>query len=218
MPLNVVVVVPAVPKTPECYANAHPKRMDDFPEEIKLLVDPDELKNQPQDDGWRHELDHDVESVFWLLLYWAMVAQPEGCPGEYIDSGSWAWMLKDSDHRAHLVSALSSGRPLQNLMHSVYEPMWPLISNLAALLVVDRHWIPESSARKRPDYMCEAFQRLILQFVDSKRSENFMTCRVADSLRQVEGVPQSQALSTTPSQFNESERQTQAKRRRLDSG
>jgi hypothetical protein len=192
--------------------------MDDFPEEIEVLVDPRKVKNQPQDDGWRHELDHDVESVFWLLLYWAMVAQPEGCLGKFIDSGSWTWMLKDSDHRAGLVSTLSSGPPPQNLLHSVYEPVWPLISNLAALLVVDSHWIPESSARKRPDYMCEAFQRLILQFIDSKRSENFMTCRVADSLRQVEGVPQSQALSTTPSQFKESEGQTQAKRRRLDSG
>jgi hypothetical protein len=192
--------------------------MDDFPEEIEVLVDPRKVKNQPQDDGWRHELDHDVESVFWLLLYWAMVAQPEGRIGEPIHSPSWTGMLGDSDDRAGLVSKLSSGPPPQNLLHSVYEPVWPLISNLAALLVVDSHWIPESSARKRPDYMCEAFQRLILQFIDSKRSENFMTCRVADSLRQVAGVPQSQALSTTPSQLKESERQTQPKRRRLDSG
>ncbi|KAN0139749.1 hypothetical protein V8E53_002411 [Lactarius tabidus] len=201
-----IYILPEVPKSPECYANAQSKQMDDFPEEIEVLVDPRKVKNQPQDDGWRHELDHDVESVFWLLLYWAMVAQPEGCLGEYIDSGSWTSMLKDSDHRAGLVSNLSSGPPPQNLLHSVYEPVWPLISNLAALLVVDSHWIPESSARKRPDYMCEAFQCLILQFINSKRSENFMTCRVADSLRQVEGVPQSQALSTTPSQLKESER------------
>ena len=219
VPLYDPKYVPAVPKSPECYANEYSDRMDDFPEEIeKLLIDPDKLKNQSQDDRWRHELDHDVESVFWLLLYWAMVMQPEGRPREYIDSGSWAWMLKDSHHRANLVSNLSSGPPPQNLLHSVYEPVWPLISNLAALLVVDRHWVPEPDVRKRPDYMCEAFQRLILRFIDSNRSENFMTCRVADSLRQVEGVPESQALSTTPSQFKESERQTQAKRRRLDSG
>jgi hypothetical protein len=147
-----------------------------------------------------------------------MVVQPEGCPGEYIASGSWSLMLDDSDNRAFLVSRLSSGPMPPNLIHSVYEPVWPLISNLAALLVVDSHWIPEPSARKRPDYMCEAFQRLIIQFIDSKRSENFMTCRVADSLRQVEGVPQSQALPTTPSQLKESERQTQSKRRRLDGG
>jgi hypothetical protein len=65
--------VPEVPKSPECYANAHPKRIEDFPEAIEVLVDPRKLKNQSQDDRWRHELDHDVESVFWLLLYWAMV-------------------------------------------------------------------------------------------------------------------------------------------------
>jgi hypothetical protein len=127
-------------------------------------------------------------------------------------------MLKDSDDRAGLVSKLSSGPPPQNLLHSVYKPVWPLISNLAALLVVDSHWIPKSSARKRPDYMCEAFQRLILQFIDSNRSEIFMTCRVADSLRQVEGVPQSQAMSTTPSQdIDMLEREdAEVKRRRFD--
>jgi hypothetical protein len=65
--------------------------------------------------------------------------------------------------------------------------------------------------------MCEAFQRLILQFLDSKRSEDFMTCRVDNSLRQVQWVAQSQALSTTPTQWMDgSERDFQAKRRRLD--
>ena len=217
MPLHYPYYVPAVPKSPGCYSNAHSDRIDEFPEEIEELVDPRKLKNQPQDDRWRRELDHDVESVFWLLLYWAMVAQPEGLPGEYIDSSSWSSMLGNSGDRIRLVSGLSSGPPPQNLVHSVYEPVWPLISSLAALLVVDKHWLPESGARKRPDYTCEAFQRLILQFIDSKRSENFMTCRVGDSLRQVQGVAQYQVLLTTPSrQMDGLERETQAKRRRLD--
>jgi hypothetical protein len=190
--------------------------MDDFPEEIEELVDPRKLKNQSQDDKWRHELDHDVESVFWLLLYWAMVAQPEGHTGGYIHSSSWSSLLGDSRDRGHFVFSLSSGDPPRNLTHSVYEPLWPLIRSLAAFLVVDRHWLSESS-RKRPDYICEAFQRLILQFLVSKRSEDFMTCRVGDSLRQVQWVAQSQALSTTPTQLVDGlERDTQAKRRRLD--
>jgi hypothetical protein len=210
---------PEVPENPECYANAHLKRIDDFPEEIEeLLIDPRKLKNQSQDDRWRHELDHDVESVFWLLLYWAMVMQPEGRPREYIDSFSWAGMLKDFENRDRLVAALSSGNTPKNLTHSDYGPLWPLIRSLAAILRVDRHWVPEPDVRKRPDYMCEAFQRLILRFIDSNRSENFMTCRVGDSLRQVQGVAQSQAMSTPPSQLTDgSERELQAKRRRLDS-
>ena len=95
VPLNLPHYVPEVPKSPACYANAHPKRIDDIQQEVKELVDPFNLKNQSQDDRWRHELDHNVESVFWLLLYWAMVAQPKGCPREYIDSSSWTAMLGD---------------------------------------------------------------------------------------------------------------------------
>ena len=87
MPPNTPYYVPKVPRSPECYANAHSKRNNDFAEENdEELVDPRKLKNQSQDDEWRHEIDHDVESVFWLL-YWAMVAQPaEGRPGGYIQA------------------------------------------------------------------------------------------------------------------------------------
>ena len=208
--------VPEVPKIPECYANAHPDRREEFPKESRELIDPFKLKDQSdQSDRWRHELDHDVESVFWLLLYWAMVAQPEKSPGGYIDLSSWSSMLGDFKARERLVSVLKSGDPPDNLTHSVYEPLWPLISSLAAVLVVDRHWLPESSVRKHPGYICEAFQRLILQFIVSKNREDFMTCRVGDSLRQVKQVALSQALSITPSQqMDELERET--KRRRVD--
>ncbi|KAH9993585.1 hypothetical protein BJV77DRAFT_961818 [Russula vinacea] len=104
-------------------------------EEVKELVDPFKLKNQSQDNGWKHELDHDVESVFWLLLYWAMVAQPEGRPGEYINSIYWTAMLGDFKDREHLVLWFSSGDRPNNLTHSVYAPLWPLITSLAATLV-----------------------------------------------------------------------------------
>ncbi len=219
MPLHPLysVFVPEVPESPECYANAHAERIDDFLEEIELVINPRKLKNRPQDDRWRHELDHDVESVFWLLLYWAMVAQPEEHPGGYLDSYTWTGLLGDFEARERLVLALSSGNPPKNLTHSGYEPLWPLIRDLAAVLVVDRHWLPESSVRKRPDYICEAFQRLILQFIVSKRCEDFMTRRIGDSLRQVQSVAQSQALSFTPSQqMDELDRENEAKRRRVD--
>jgi hypothetical protein len=202
----------AVPEIPECYANAHSERNEDFPEEFVNLRD---LENRSQDDEWRHELDHDVESVFWLLLYWAMVVQPAKTPRGYInshiDSSSWSSLLGDFKARQGLVSGLSSydmDMPT-NLIHSVYEPLWPLIKSLAAILVVDRHWLPKSSARKRPEYMCEAFQRLILRFIISERDKYFMTCRVGASLRREQSVAQSQALSTTPSQQRDmSERET----------
>jgi hypothetical protein len=216
VPLYTLIEVPKVPESPECYANAHPERIEDFPEAIEVLLDPRELKNQSQDDTWRHELDHDVESVFWLLLYWAVVMQPEGRPTVYIHPATWTALLGNFQDRERLVSRLSShDRPI-NLTHSVYEPLWPLIKSLAAILVVDRHWLPENDVRKRPEYICEAFQRLILEFIVSNRDEDFMTCRVGDSLRQLKSVAEFQALSTTPSQLRDgSERESEAKRRRL---
>ena len=192
--------VPKVPKSPECYANAHPKRIDDIQEEVKELVDPFKLKNQSQDNGWKHELDHDVESVFWLLLYWAMVAQPKGRPREYINSHYWMGLLGDIDVRERLVLVFSSGDWPTGLTHSVYAPLWPLITSLAATIVVDSHWLTKSNVRKRPEYICEAFQHLILGFIVSEHSKDFMTCCVDNSLRHVYRVVQSQALSTTQSQ------------------
>lgn len=218
MPLINPKYVPEVPKSPECYARNHPNRIKDVPEETERLIDPRKL-NQSQDDGWRHELDHDVESVFWLLLYWAMVAQPEGGKGDegYIPADDWASLLGNFKQRNHLVWRLSSGDMPDNLTHSDYKPLRPLISSLATILVVDRHWLPESDVRKRPGYMCEAFQRLILQFIVSNRNEKFMTCPLGDALRTVQEVAQSQALTTTPSELRDgSERENETKRRRLN--
>ena len=208
--------VPKVPKSPECYASAHSNRIKTFPEEDEEVVNPRTLKNQPQDDEWRHELDHDVESVFWLLLYWAMVSQPEGSQKEPISPQIWTDLLGDFEDRDRLVSGLSAGNPPKNLTHSVYKPLWPLISKLAAILVVDRHWLPKSS-RKHEEYICEAFQRLILQFIVSNRDEDFMTRPVGDSLRQVPEIAKSGALVTTPISLRDSlERGNEVKRRRLE--
>jgi hypothetical protein len=133
-----------------------------------------------------------------------------------IDASFWSLLLGDFMAREHLVSLLSTGRLPKNLVHSDYEPLRPLISSLAAILVIDSHWLPESNVRKRPEYTCEAFQRLILQFIDSKRSEKFMTYRVSDKLRKVIGAAESQALSTTPSQRRDGlERESEAKRLRM---
>ena len=195
--------VPEVPTSPQCYAEAHPKRIKDIPKEMKILVDPFDPRkqtNQSPDDRWRHELDHDVESVFWLLLYWAMVAQPEGAPGEYLHAPTWTSLLGDFTDRERLVIVLRSGSMPKQLTHSVYGPLWPLIRSLADILLVDGHWIPESNVRKRPEYICEAFQRLILQFIVENRDKEFMTRRVGKSLRQAQGAALFQALPTTPSQ------------------
>ena len=190
--------VSAVPKSPACYASIHPDRIEKFPEEEEILLNPRKLTNQSQDHGWRHDLEHDAESVFWLLLYWAMVVQPKTSEKEeFIDAMSWAGLLKDSNSRHSLIASLSSPTPPSNLTHSRYMPLQPLISKLAAILVVDTHWLPASDVRSHPEYINKAFQRVILQFILDNHGEKFMTDLIGPQLRKVAPLAQSQGLSST---------------------
>jgi hypothetical protein len=71
----VLAFVLGIPDSPEPHARVHPDRVERFPGSKKrLFFDPDGIddesqKSQPK--RWRHELEHDAESVFWLLLYLA---------------------------------------------------------------------------------------------------------------------------------------------------
>ena len=185
----VFAAVPGIPDSPDSYAKAHPKRVtifQNFPKK-KIFIDPDEL-NQSQDGGWRHELDHDAESVFWLLLYWAMAVQPEGSPKENIKAHFWSALSDDHESRDRLLCG-ACVEMSSNLTHSFYTPLQPLIRDLAAILVIDRHWLPASDLRTDdPYYITEAFQRLILKFIIDNRGEGFMDRRNKTTFRKVEGV------------------------------
>ena len=206
----VPAVVPGIsdsPNSPKRYAEVHPDRVKKFPGSKKrLFFDPDGIddesqKSQPKR-GWRHELDHDAESVFWLLLYWAMVVQPEKCPKETIHSPSWASLLGNSEDRQAFVNGLAA-LPY-NLTHSFYEPLRPLIKALTGILVIDRHWLLvsyPSDPRSDPYYVNEAFQRLILKFMIDNRGKEFMDHPVEKTFRKVEGVQHSNAKSTTGSEI-----------------
>ena len=80
--------------------------------------------NGSQDDKWRHEIEHDAESVFWLLLYWAMVVQPKDYIKEMIDAGSWAQLNGDHMSRNLLIVLISKpGTMAKYLIHSFYKPL-----------------------------------------------------------------------------------------------
>ncbi|KAI0283159.1 hypothetical protein BC826DRAFT_1110371 [Russula brevipes] len=173
-----IMPIPEVPKIPEPYSRRHPERIKKFP--------PMEFEFKPPSEGgtnsqFRHELDHDAESVFWLLLYWVVRAQPRQSGEESIDPGTWANLIGSANARNNLLRA-----NLQSATHSAYRPLAPLLDNLAAMLVIDRHWLEESDPRNNPEYLLEAFQRLILQFILEHRNEPFMKLEVARNLRRPE--------------------------------
>jgi hypothetical protein len=118
-----------------------PARTNKFTSSKKLILDPETISSRTHQ--WRHELEHDAESVFWLFLYWAMVIQPKSqskkkIQNEAIDSAAWAEITGDAEKRNALIRVLAQGS-LSRITHLFFKPLQPLIENLAAFLVVDRH-------------------------------------------------------------------------------
>ena len=188
--------VPGIPNTPDLYAKVHPDRVKKFPSSGKklfidtdedLIINPKKLMNKSPDDKWRQGLEHDTESVFWLLLYWAMVVQPEKCSKEKIDAASWADLNGSHVSRQNLLFVAGQGMT-GNLTHSVYRLLRPLINDLAANFVIDGHWLPVSDLRKDPFYIIEAFQRLILNFIIDNRGKEFMDHPIEKTFREVREV------------------------------
>jgi hypothetical protein len=170
----------------------HQDRIYKFPQREHLLINPydPEIANKDQSQGWARELEHDAESVFWLLVYWAAVAQPKDRPREDIGAVVWTHLMGNCEDRENLIGNLSRSTSRKGLTHSVYEPLKALICKLASFLVVDRCWLPATDPRNDPEYLNEAFQRSILQFILDNRRENFMDCAIDSTLRTMEWMPQ----------------------------
>jgi hypothetical protein len=63
----------------------------------------------------------------------------------------------------------------EELTHFFFLALWRLLSNLAAILVIYKHWLDDPETRNDLEYIFEAFQRLILQFALNNRNNEFMT-------------------------------------------
>ena len=185
-------ILSAVPSSPETYTSNHPDRIQKFPIEEDMLV------RKPSADStnrkWRHELDHDAESVFWVLLYWAVAAQPEKLEKEKVVAATWANLTGSVDYRTLFLQSLGRNK---ELTHSVYQPLVPLLSDLADVLIVDRHWLDDSETRNDPEYVPEVFQRLILQFILDNRDKAYMTIPVVDKSRDVKAITRHLGLPST---------------------
>src|SRR6202034_4813126 len=85
-PSDNLIIIPEVPQIPAIYEATHPDRNKKFPVFRRKFLD---LSTDSTNLTVRHELDHDTESVFWLLLYWVLGAQPEGKEDEPVDLYIW---------------------------------------------------------------------------------------------------------------------------------
>jgi hypothetical protein len=167
--------IPEVPMIAGRYETCHPDRITKFPYRPRNFSI---ISTDGADPQWRHELDHDTESLFWVLLYWVTGAQPENEEKELIGASFWPRLTGSVDDRIDLLQGRIIGAT-----HSVYRPIWPLLQKLADIISVDGHWVEASDPRKDPGYINEACRRLILQFILEHRNENFMQHRVESQPR-----------------------------------
>ncbi|KAG8971506.1 hypothetical protein FRB90_010477, partial [Tulasnella sp. 427] len=97
--------IPAIPPSPDIYTSKHPDRVNRFPEMVSTA--PSKSRESDQQVDTRHELDHDVESVFWLVFYWAMSAQPIGLGDESITASTWNLFIGTARERGSLLKILN---------------------------------------------------------------------------------------------------------------
>ncbi|KAG2005689.1 other/FunK1 protein kinase, variant 2 [Coprinopsis cinerea AmutBmut pab1-1] len=133
---------------------------------------------------WRHRLYHDAESVYWLMVFWALFAKPsvevEGTPEHegYIPQYCWIEFCSGRKHN------WPDGCKEEDI-HPAYRPFYALLREMQRYLYVDPHWFPRDSPISRPEFLHECFQRVILSFLMSHSEEEFMTLEKSDEDRAI---------------------------------
>ena len=141
----------------------------------------------PNPSSWRHELRHDAESAFWLLVWWVVNAVPDGCTSE-VPIEIWV----------PLVGTAFEARPLDipsGCLDPIYAPLSELLQQLGEALGSDLHWATDTPYT-HPDFLHEVFQRHILNFIFENRDKNFMKLAKGDHSRIPVNVSMTPSLST----------------------
>ena len=144
---------------------------------------------------FRHKLQYDAESVFWLFLWWSLQIQPEDKKQDVpIPSHCWSPLVYQVDRRHE---NFVYGLP-QNFLHPEYRPLETLLKQMTFQLQGD-HDLCNDPSRQCDEYLHEVFQRLILEFLFQNINEQFMTTKTHDQFRKVDddkGMSQGSAPMT----------------------
>ena len=121
----------------------------------------------PTDIASRHALRHDAESVYWVLVWWAICAAPEGRAASSVDASLWSCLTSSSirDNRPTTIE--------DDDLDPSYNALGSLLSSLASLLGNDLHWATKAPFN-HPEFLHEAFQRHILNFLVENKNEDFL--------------------------------------------
>ncbi|KIM24034.1 hypothetical protein M408DRAFT_49092, partial [Serendipita vermifera MAFF 305830] len=166
-----IYTLPVIPDLNGPERNVYEKhvgnRLKEFPNNGKETI---QIDSQKFPGPFCHRLRYDAESTFWLIMWWLVLAAPEGKPLELISSELWH-AITSSDGIDFREQLLRPGLP--NILHTVYEPLMPLLRGMAKQLTGD-HETSTDPLKQKEDYLHEVFQRMVFTFIHENHSKPYM--------------------------------------------
>lgn len=173
------------------YQTILPERLNQFPQpatdqqEYVCCLDQSDRENVNTDSKWTHNLQHDAESSFWLLTWWAIhIRAPDtgsSGPPSLVPTQPWDYLTSidiDSkeDERDRFLARMIAGS--LEWIDPYYAQLHPLFKRMATQVRGDLHWISKAGSvpdyMREPDVMHEALQRIILEFLMDNQDQPFM--------------------------------------------
>jgi hypothetical protein len=164
--------------------------------------------------NWFHELRHDAESVFWLLVWWAIHVRPKNPPNRsessLIPLPTWQDLITvdidtKADRRKHFLATLIDG---DSWLDPAYAKMNILFQQMAQQIRTDLHWVNHGTTRtdcpeemEKPDFLHEALQRLIFDFLMENEADEFMELETHTAHRSIQ-LPLSRVTDTPVSHIS----------------
>ena len=167
------------------YKRSYPGRFKIFGNEMKTPTKVDDQAILP---AFKHELRHDAESSVWVFFWWIIHAAPQGKESTRISSIVWRLISSDDPadgYRNRLLRSLQFSDYWEDFVDPEYRQLMPLVKSMAALIKEDYHWVKEEKY-KHPEYLLDALQRIILNFVFENKEASFMDLQKSTECRQVE--------------------------------
>ena len=145
---------------------------------------------------YSHKLSYDAESMLWLLFWWAIQIQPkDGNKQDRIPGYLWNTLTARDDCRHTFL------RDFPYTCHPTYRPLEVLLKSLFRQLSGYQEYLallPEEhdDTRMKDEYLHEAFQRILLEFIVQNKQEEFMREQISPTRRPKEGGGMAQSIRT----------------------
>jgi hypothetical protein len=164
------------------------RRFEEFPMNAKETVN---LQADEDIQPFSHQLRYDAESVFWLLLWWAIQAKPEGdtLDKDRIKNTHWNLLTNTGEEEVEDPRSYYILKFPKMICHAEYRELEILLRSMSIHLRGDHGLV---SSRSHPEYLHEVFQRLIFEFLSKhgKAKSKFLTLKKSEDLRKLQNQEQ----------------------------